>query len=605
MNKKISRAIDFIITIPYNASKSNVNVHVQHAKRMRAFESEGGTKRSQNLEGFAGKNDARQENLLVFIRHVFAAARSKKVILSFGNAGGGNWMSEELFRMEGISKSFPGVKALDRVSFSVNKGEVHGLVGENGAGKSTLMKIMTGVYHADEGQIFIENKPVKIDSVKKAQELGVSIIFQELNLCPHLTVADNIFIGRPPKKGGLISDKQMHKEAKAILDNLGININTHTMVRSLSVAQQQMVEIAKAISYNSRILVLDEPTATLTEKEIMQLFSIIRRLQEKGVGMVYISHRMEELSQICMRVSVLRDGQYMGTRNLSDITMDELVNMIVGRALEDKFPKYTRTIGEIVLDARNIRRKDKLNPSRYKVNVDRLYVKKGEILGISGLVGAGRTEIMRCIFGADKPESMELFINGKKTSVRSPGQAIKLRMGYATENRKFDGLALSLDVQYNVNMAHLPELTHVGFLNDKAGAQNAAEYTQKLRVKTPSLRQTCKNLSGGNQQKVVLAKWLCNNVDILIMDEPTRGIDVGAKFEIYELLNQLSDAGVAIIMISSELPEILGMSDRILVIHEGEVNGELNAKDATQEELLYLAAGYNKLEGKQASAMGS
>ena len=514
-------------------------------------------------------------------------------------------MAEELFRMEGISKSFPGVKALDNVSFSVNKGEVHGLVGENGAGKSTLMKIMTGVYHADEGQIFINGQLVKIDSVKKAQELGVAIIFQELNLCPHLTVADNIFIGRPPKKGALISDKQMHQNAKAILQDLGIDINTHTMVRSLSVAQQQMVEIAKAISYNSRILVLDEPTATLTEKEITQLFSIVRRLQEKGVGMVYISHRMEELNQICARVSVLRDGQYIGTRSLSDITMDELVKMIVGRSLEDKFPKHQRTIGDVLLEARNVRRRDKFNPSRYKVNVDRLFVRRGEILGISGLVGAGRTEIMRCLFGADKPESMELYVEGKKVSVRSPGQAIKLRMGYATENRKYDGLALGLDVQYNINMAHLPQLTNAGFLNDKEGARNAEEYRQKLRVKTPSLRQTCKNLSGGNQQKVVLAKWLCNNVDILIMDEPTRGIDVGAKFEVYELLNQLSDAGVAIIMISSELPEILGMSDRILVIHEGKINGELDAKQTNQEELLYLAAGYNKLEGKSSPALSS
>ena len=512
-------------------------------------------------------------------------------------------MAEELFRMEGISKTFPGVKALDNVSFSVNKGEVHGLVGENGAGKSTLMKIMSGVYRADEGKIYIENQLVTVDSTKKAHTLGISIIFQELNLCPHLTVADNIFIGRPHMAGPLISDKEMHAEAKKILEELGINLNTHTVVRSLSIAQQQMVEIAKAISYNSRILVLDEPSATLTEKEIAQLFEIIRVLQKKGVGMVYISHRMEELNHICERVSVIRDGQYIGTRFLKDITMNELVNMIVGRSLENKFPNYTRKIGEVALEARNVRRKDKLNPSRYKVNADHFYVRRGEILGVSGLVGAGRTELMRCIFGADKAESIQLFIDGKEVKMTSPRQAIAHKIGYATEDRKRDGLSLLLDVGYNINMAHLPSISRFGFVNDKAGKANAEEYRQKLRVKTPSLSQIIKNLSGGNQQKVVLAKWLCNDVRVLIIDEPTRGIDVGAKFEVYELLNRLSDAGVAIIMISSELPEILGMSDRVIVIHEGKINGELDTKKTTQEELLYLAAGYNLLEGRPAPTL--
>jgi len=506
-------------------------------------------------------------------------------------------MPEELFRMENISKSFPGVKALDKVSFSVNKGEVHGLVGENGAGKSTLMKVMSGVYHEDEGEIYIENRKVKIDSPKRAHELGVSIIYQEFTLCPHLTVADNIFVGRPKMKGPFVSDKAMHNHARKILDDLGIKINTYTIVRSLSVAQQQMVEIAKAISYNSKILVLDEPTATLTEKEIEQMFDIIRTLQKKGVGMVYISHRMEELNKICERVTVLRDGQLIGTRNIADITMNELVKMIVGRPLENKFPQYERTIGEVALEARNIRRRDKVNPGKYKVDVDEFYVRKGEILGISGLVGAGRTEIMRCVFGADKPESMELYIDGKKISIRSPKKAIANRIGYATEDRKRDGLALGLEVQYNINMAYLPQLTRFLFVNDKKGKSNAEDYRRKLRIKTPSLRQRCSNLSGGNQQKVVLAKWLCNDVRVLIADEPTRGIDVGAKYEVYELLNRLSDQGVAIIMISSELPEILGMSDRILVIHDGQINGELNAKETTQEEILYLAAGFNKLEG--------
>ena len=505
-------------------------------------------------------------------------------------------MAEELFRMEGITKTFPGVKALDKVSFSVNKGEVHGLVGENGAGKSTLMKIMTGVYQADEGKIFIEGEEVSVDSITKAHNLGISIIFQELTLCRHMTVADNIFIGRPHVKGGFINDRAMHEAAAQILADLGIDIDTHTIVAHLSVAKQQMVEIAKAISYDSRILVLDEPSATLTEREIQQLFEIIRNLQKKGVGMVYISHRMEELNQICERVSVIRDGQYIGTRHLKDITMDELVNMIVGRSLEDKYPKYERTIGEVALEVTNLKAHGRL-----EIDVEHLQVRKGEILGISGLVGAGRTEIMRCIFGADKAETMDVKIDGKPVKIKNVMQAIEHGMAYATEDRKYDGLALNLDVEYNTNMAHLKALSKFGFIDDRKGAENAEKYRKLMRTKTPSIRQFAKNLSGGNQQKIVLSKWLCNDAKILIVDEPTRGIDVGAKFEIYQLFNQLSDQGVAIIMISSELPEILGMSDRVLVIHEGRINGELVTKETNQEELLFLAAGYNKLEMKNLS----
>jgi len=497
--------------------------------------------------------------------------------------------------MEGICKAFSGVQALDNVSFSVNKGEVHGLVGENGAGKSTLMKIMTGVYKADAGEIFIEGTKVNINSVSKAHELGISIIFQEMTLCRHMTVADNIFIGRPHRKAGFINDNAMHKAAAQILQDLGIDINTRTIVANLSVAKQQMVEIAKAISYNSRILVLDEPSATLTEREIQQLFEIIRNLQKKGVGMVYISHRMEELNQICERATVLRDGQYIGTRNLQEITMDELVNMIVGRPLEDKYPKYERKIGDIALEVNALKAHNRL-----ALDIDHLHVRKGEILGISGLVGAGRTEIMRCVFGADKVQHKEIKINGARVKIESPIDAIRHGMAYATEDRKFDGLALDLDVSYNINMAHLRALSRFGFINDKAGAKNAETYRELMRTKTPSIHQQMKKLSGGNQQKVVLSKWLCNDAQILIVDEPTRGIDVGAKFEIYQLFNRLSDQGVSIIMISSELPEILGMSDRVLVIHQGSINGELATKQTNQEELLYLAAGYNKLEGKPA-----
>lgn len=502
----------------------------------------------------------------------------------------------ELFRMEGITKTFPGVKALDNVSFSVDEGEVHGLVGENGAGKSTLMKVMSGVYQADEGRIFIRDKEVRIRNVAEAQDLGVAIIMQEMNLCPELTIADNIFLGRAPKIAGMfINEKKMHAEAKKILDDLGIDLNTYTAVKNLTIAQQQMVEIAKSISHNAQILVLDEPTAALSEREIETLMDIIRNLQKRGVGMVYISHRLEELDMICQRVSVLRDGQYQGTRELKDLTMDELIKMIVGRALDDRYPKYKRTIGDVALEIDNLVGKGKKH-----VAVDHLEVRHGEILGVAGLMGAGRSEIFRAVYGAN-PSTKSLKLDGKPITVNSPAQANKAGIGFVTENRKLDGLALSLDVLFNINMAHTDAMTVGGFVKKKEEIKNAEEYIKALRIRTPSYYQVCRNLSGGNQQKVVVAKWLCNKVNVLIIDEPTRGIDVGSKFEIYELLNQLSDEGVAIIMISSELPEILGMSDRVIVIHEGEINGEMPTSEATQEKLLYLAAGYNKLENQHSA----
>lgn len=501
-------------------------------------------------------------------------------------------MTEELFRMVGISKSFQGVKALDKVSLSVNKGEVHGLVGENGAGKSTLMKVMSGVYQEDEGEIFIEGQKVEINNVARAHELGVAIIFQELNLLPHMNVADNIYIGRQPKKGLFVDDKKMHEDAKAVLDDLEIDIDTNTTVSSLSVAQQQMIEIAKAISMDTKILVLDEPSAALTDKEIDQLFVIIKRLQKKGVGMVYISHRMVELEELCERVTIIRDGQYIDTVNLGNVTMDEVVNMMVGRLLDDKYPKYDRTIGEVKLELRNLKQGKKLN-------IKNLVVHKGEILGVAGLVGSGRTETARCIFGADSYDEMELYIDGEKVQIKSVEDAMQYGMGYVTEDRKFDGLCLPLDVNYNTNLAHLKLLSKKGIIDDKKAEENAIHYKEALRIKTPTINERVKNLSGGNQQKIVLAKWLSNDIDILICDEPTRGIDVGSKYEIYELLNELSDKGVAIIMISSELPEVLGMSDRVAVIHEGEIAKILNTKETTQEEILTYAAGYDKLEDKK------
>ncbi|HHV98631.1 MAG TPA: sugar ABC transporter ATP-binding protein [Clostridiaceae bacterium] len=498
----------------------------------------------------------------------------------------------ELLKMCGISKSFPGVKALSNVSLTLNAGEVHALCGENGAGKSTLMKILSGVYQADEGEIFINGEKVTIENTKKAQQLGISIIFQEFNLCPHLSVANNIWLDRQPKKGLFIDDKKLIEQTLAILDDLGLSISPKALVRTLSVAEQQMVEIAKAISFNSRILVLDEPTAALTESEIDRLFNIIHKLKTKGVGMIYISHRLEELARIADRVSVIRDGQYIGTYNYKDVTIDKLVSMMVGRELNNKFPSHRRKIGRVLFEARNIRSN--------KLNVHNIQVRSGEIVGIAGLMGAGRTELARAIFGADKTYHKEIFIDGKPVNINSTTSAIKNGIGYITEDRKKDGLALNMTVERNINMAYIPSICKKGFVDENAAKENAAKYINNLRIKTPSMYQKMQNLSGGNQQKTVLAKWLCNDVKVLIFDEPTRGIDVGAKYEIYELMNRLSDNGVAIIMISSDLPEILGMSDRILVMHNGMISGELNREDATQEKILRYAAGLSNEEGKGA-----
>ncbi len=498
----------------------------------------------------------------------------------------------ELLKMCGISKIFPGVKALSDVSLELNEGEVHALCGENGAGKSTLMKVLSGVYQAEEGEIFINGEKVEIENTKTAQQLGISIIYQEFNLCPHLSVANNIWLDRQPQKGVFVDDKKMTEQTQVILDELGLSISPKALILTLSVAERQMVEIAKAISFNSRILVMDEPTAALTETEIDRLFTIIHRLKSKGVGIIYISHRLEELSRIADRVSVLRDGQYVGTYHYKDVTVDKLVHLMVGRELSNKFPVYDRKIGEVLFEARNIRSK--------KLNVSNIQVCTGEIVGIAGLMGAGRSELARAIFGVDKTYHKEVFIDGKPVTINSITSAIRNGIGYITEDRKKDGLALNMTVESNINLAHIPNLIKKGFIDNSAAKENAAKYINSLRIKTPSMYQKMQNLSGGNQQKTVLAKWLCNDIKILIFDEPTRGIDVGAKYEVYELMNRLSDNGVAIIMISSDLSEIMGMSDRILVMHNGAISGEFNRSEATQEEILRCAAGLRKDEGKGA-----
>ncbi len=489
-----------------------------------------------------------------------------------------------LLKMEGIDKAFPGVQALKNAKLEVQEGEVHVLIGENGAGKSTLMKILTGVYKKDSGKILFKGKDFYVKNPKEAAERGVSIIHQEFNLLPHLTVAQNIYIGREPKKNKFIIDeKKMIKDTESVLKSLNLSINPNERVDKLSVAEQQMVEIAKALAFKSEVLLLDEPTSALTESEIEDLFKIIKKLKAEGVGIVYISHRMEEFKHIADRITVLRDGSYIGTRNWKDIDINEIIKMMVGRDIKDQYPKRNPKIGEVVFEAKNISRKGKLHDVSFNV-------KKGEILGFAGLMGAGRTEVARAIFGADSIDSGEFYLEGNKIKIKSPVDAIKNQIAYLSEDRKRDGLLLDLDVEFNTVIANIKEYSKLSVVNDKMCKKVSTEKVNDLKTKTPSLGQKTKFLSGGNQQKVLIGRWLCRDTKVLIFDEPTRGIDVGAKYEVYTLMKELAEKGVAIIMISSELPEILGMSDRIIVMHEGKKTGELDITDATQEKIMSLAS---------------
>lgn len=489
--------------------------------------------------------------------------------------------------MENITKTFPGVKALNQVNLTLNAGEVHALLGENGAGKSTLMKVLNGVggYKPDSGKIFVRGKEVSINSINDAQELGIGIIFQEINLCPDLTVADNVFIGRQKNRFGFVDKKYVEQETQKILERLGLDMIRPTdVVRRMSVAQTQMVEICKALSYNSEIIVFDEPTAALAEKEIVKLFEIIRELKNEGRGIIYISHRMEELSQIADRVTVLRDGCTIGDSfDFNTTSMDEIIRRMVGRTLENKFPQHERKIGEVFFEVNNLKNK--------RCDIKHFDLRKGEIHGVAGLMGAGRTEMVRSIVGADPSEAIELKLDGKPIRVRSPKQAMKYGIAYLTEDRKHEGLALNMDCEKNINMSSLSQISRHGFVNEGKARDNAMEYVRRLGIKTPKLTQYARLLSGGNQQKVVIAKWLSHGARVMIFDEPTRGIDVGAKYEIYKLMNELSDAGVGIIMISSELPELLGMSDRITFMHEGRLVGEASASETSQEQILEYIAG--------------
>ena len=490
-----------------------------------------------------------------------------------------------LLEMRNISKSFPGVKALNGFSIDLKAGEVHALVGENGAGKSTLIKTLYGIHQPDGGQIVIDGVPTKINGPADALSKGIGVVFQELSVCPHLDIANNIFLGCIKNKRGVIDDRFAHEEAARLMEEaVGLRIPSDTPMKDLSIADQQMVEITKVTSKGCRIVVFDEPTSSLTENEIERLFKIIFALKKKGVGIIYISHRLEELPVIADRITVMRDGTRVKTMDYKDTNDNEIISLMVGRELSNIYPTYKRTIGEVVFEADNIRQGTKLD-------VKHLDVRKGEILGIAGLVGAGRTETLRALFGADEADEKHVKIEGREYTFKNPSEAIAAGFVYMTENRKFDGAALGLSVEENITMASLRKFSKRGRMQEAKAKSNAQEYCKKLNIRTPSIDQKVMNLSGGNQQKVIIGKWLTRTAKVMVFDEPTRGIDVGAKYEIYSLMNDLSDQGIAIIMISSDLPEILGMSDRVAVFKDGRVTAVLDRKDADSEIIMKYATG--------------
>ncbi|WP_017774830.1 sugar ABC transporter ATP-binding protein [Paraburkholderia kururiensis] len=485
-----------------------------------------------------------------------------------------------------LSKSFPGVRALHEVQFELMAGEVHALMGENGAGKSTLMKILAGVYTRDSGDMLYDGQPVHFQSPREAQALGIGIIHQELQLMNHLTVAQNMFIGREPRKGfGLFLDEdRLNAQAREILARMHVKIDPRAIVDTLTVAKQQMVEIAKALSFDSRVLIMDEPTSALNDAEIAELFRIIRQLKSRGVGVIYISHKMDELKQIADRVTVMRDGEYVATVSAQQTSVETIIGMMVGRTLTDvEPPDSAASKGQVALEVK------RLNAGLLVKDVS-FTLHKGEILGFAGLMGAGRTEVARAVFGADPIESGEIVVKGAKTTIRRPSDAVRHGIGYLSEDRKRFGLATGMDVESNIVMSNLRKFLVFGFFLRRAQIRKtASHFIRLLAIRTPSAAQEVRLLSGGNQQKVVIAKWLERDCDVLFFDEPTRGIDVGAKTEIYKLLRALAAQGKAIVMISSELPEILRMSDRIVVMCEGRITGELSANEATQERIMQLA----------------
>lgn len=487
-----------------------------------------------------------------------------------------------VLQMIDIDKRFQGVHALKKCNLELRKGEVHALVGENGAGKSTLMKVLTGIYDADEGKIVYNGKEVAFKNPKEAQEAGISIVHQELNLMNHLTAAQNIFIGRE-SKGFLLNDAEINKRTQELFDHLKLSINPTDKVGSLTVGKQQMIEITKAISFDSSVLVLDEPSAALTEAEIRELFKTMNDLRDKGVTMVYISHRMDEIMEITDRITVMRDGEYVTTLTTAETNLDEIIQAMVGRTIYEE-PKTVSNVAHdapVVLEVKNLVSKDVKDVS--------FQLHKGEILGLAGLMGAGRTETARLIFGADPRTSGEIIKNGKAVSIKTPQDAVNAGIGYLSEDRKRFGLAVGLSVADNTVLADLEHFSSGGIVNDQKVREVTEEYIKKINIKTPSISQLIRNLSGGNQQKVIIAKWLVKNCDVLIFDEPTRGIDVGAKSEIYKLMNELAHEGKSIIMISSELQEVLRMSDRVACMCEGRLTKILDIQDCSQEVIMKYA----------------
>ncbi|MDQ0150400.1 sugar ABC transporter ATP-binding protein [Eubacterium multiforme] len=498
-------------------------------------------------------------------------------------------LKKPMLKMEGVSKSFPGVKALDNVNITAYGGEVTALMGENGAGKSTLMKILSGVYEKDSGDIFIQGEKVNIKGIKAAEELGITIIHQELSVINNLTVCENIFLGNEKISKGTrkINKKLLEERSKMFLDQIGCNVDPKELVSNLNVGEKQMIEIAKALTKNAAVIIMDEPTTALTDVETKQLFKVIESLKKKGIAIIYISHRMEEIFAICDRVEVLRDGKYAGNAKVKDIDNDKLITMMVGRKIEDQFPYRETKKGKVILEVKDLSSKKGVYDATFNV-------KEGEILGIAGLMGSGRTELAKTIFGAYKKSGGTVKVNGKELKGGSIQEAIKNGVCYLSEDRKKEGCVLGLSVADNMTISNLQSYENkLGGLNKKSEMEDVNEFINKIRIKTPNPQQLMKNLSGGNQQKVILAKWLMLKPEVLIIDEPTRGIDVGAKKEIYELLNELKESGKAIIIISSDLPEVLGISDRIMVMSEGHITGEVLRSEATQEKIMKLAVGVN------------
>ena len=487
-----------------------------------------------------------------------------------------------ILTLKNITKEFPGVKALDDVTINIERGTIHGLVGENGAGKSTLIKVLAGIYQPNKGEIILDGKPCRFNSPIEARRAGISVVHQEIKLAEPLSVAENMFLGNVQLKNGLVDWKGMRRRAREIVEDLGMDIDINAQVSSLTVAKKQIVEIMHAINNNSRILIMDEPSAVLTDRELEVMFRIVKQLRDEGITIIYISHRLDEVFDLCNNVSVLRDGCHIDTIPVASVDRQGLINMMVGREMGQEYPKEVGNVGGTILEVKNL--------SRGILQDISFEVKSGEVFGISGLVGAGRTELARAILGIDKPESGEVYVRGKKVHYRTFADAIRDGLGLIPEDRKLQGLVQIMSVKRNTTLVNMKRVLRAGVISSSLEEKLSKEYADKLHVVTPSMETEVQYLSGGNQQKVVIAKWLFQNSEILFLDEPTRGIDVGAKAEIYRLINRMAKEGKTIIMISSEMPELLGMCDRIMVMHEGHKMGELNAAEATQAKIMALCS---------------